>query len=315
MRSLVVALGLLVFGAADAGARPRPPTKGKATAPTARGKHARAATTAKGKAGARSMKATPAAAGKRESLGKTVTNNKTGKAKTSPTSQASKAGKAGGKRVGHAGKQIRRFDMPRGPISGQSLGAPWAGRLQAPAELAPNAGYFIRRPWRAYGTTTLVETVERIVSDVADRFYDTHPIAIGDLSAERGGHISDHSSHQSGRDVDIGLIFKRKPDAYPQSFVVGTADTLDLEATFVLVEEFAKTFEEAGGVQIIFLDFQIQGLLYKWALDNGETPEYLAKLFQYPHGRVAAGIVRHEPHHADHIHVRFRCPPSDAICR
>jgi hypothetical protein len=313
MRSLVVALGLLVLGAADADARPRPPTKGKTTAPAARGKHARSATTVKGKSGARSAKATSTAAGKRDAPGKP--------GKPDPKGNAASAGKTGaaskatGKRVGHAGKRIRRFDMPRGPISGQSLGAPWAGRLHDPAELAPGEGYVIRRPWRAYGTTTMVETVERIVRDVADRFYDTHPIAIGDLSAERGGHISDHSSHQSGRDVDIGLIFKRKPDAYPQSFVVGTADTLDLEATFVLVEEFARTFDEAGGVQIIFLDFHIQGLLYKWALDNGETPEYLAKLFQYPHGRVAAGIVRHEPHHADHIHVRFRCPPSDAICR
>ena len=120
-----------------------------------------------------------------------------------------------------------------------------------------------------------------------------------EVSAETGGRISEHSSHQSGRDIDIGLIFLEKPDAYPHSFVVGNADNLDLEATFVMVEEFAKTAQETGGVQMIFLDFDVQGLLYTWALENGESEEYLARLFQFPHGRGSSdGIVRHEPNHA-----------------
>jgi murein endopeptidase len=212
-------------------------------------------------------------------------------------------------------KRPRRYVMPRGPIDGQSLGAPWAGALHDAELLEPGEGYYIRRPWRAFGTSTMVDILERVVTDVADRFYDTHAIAIGDLSAETGGRITDHSSHQSGRDVDIGLIFKQRPLNYPDSFVVGTSDNLDLEATFVLVEELAKTASEAGGLQVMFLDFKVQGLLYVWALENGENPEYLAKLFQYPHGRgQCAGLVRHEPNHADHIHARFTCPPGDGHC-
>jgi murein endopeptidase len=227
--------------------------------------------------------------------------------------------KRGAKRVAHAERRSSRdrvYIMPRGPITGQSLGAPWAGRLHDAAELQPGPGYVIRRPWRAYGTTSTVAAVQHIVADVADRFYDTHAIAIGDISAAEGGRVSDHSSHQSGRDVDIGLIFKTQPPGYPASFVAGTADNLDLEATFVLVEEFAKTHDQPGGVQVIFLDFKVQGLLYNWALANGEDPAYLAKLFQFPSGRgESAGIVRHEPNHADHIHVRFQCPPDDALCK
>jgi murein endopeptidase len=282
MRALVVAFGLLAL-TSTADAKPRSKTKAKAASvDKKRGKQ-----TAKRDAAQRRSK--------RATKGK----------------QSRKA-----KRVAHAGRRIRRFEMPRGPITGQSLGAPWAGRLHDAAELHPGPGYVIRRPWRAFGTTAMVETVERIVTDVADRFYDTHSIAIGDLSAEQGGHISDHSSHQSGRDVDIGLIFTAKPAAYPDSFVVGTSENLDLEATFVLVEEFAKTHDAPGGVQVIFLDFKVQGLLYNWALQNGEDPTYLAKLFQFPHGRgECAGIVRHEPNHADHLHVRFQCPPDDTICR
>jgi hypothetical protein len=268
-------------------------------------------TTADAKRSSTKPKASAKVAAKREP------SKKLGDVSTRRPSKRDGKNKKGGKqKVALAAKRSHHYVMPRGPLDGQSLGAPWAGALREPAMLEPGDGYVIRRPWRAYGTSQTVETVERIVSDVAERFYDTHPIAIGDISAESGGRITDHSSHQSGRDIDIGLIFKQKPEGYPESFIVGTQDNLDLEATFVLVEEFAKTAKEPGGVQMMFLDFNLQKLLYDWALENGENPDYLATLFQYPHGRGScAGIVRHEPNHADHVHVRFQCPPGDSLCK
>lgn len=275
MRSLVVAIGLLAFLAA-ADAEPR---RAKKTA------------TAKADKARKAIK----------------------KSKTQKRSAKQRKGKK--QRLALATRKQRRFVI-RGPVSGQSLGACWLGRLRKPTRLGEGDGWYIRRPNRAFGTRATVQHVERVLADVVYRFPDIHTIAIGDLSAEQGGHISEHSSHQSGRDVDIGLIFNEKPAAYPQSFVVGTAENLDLEATFVLVEELARTAQETDGTQMIFLDFDVQKLLYDWALENGETPEYLATLFQYPHGRGAfAGLVRHEPHHADHIHVRFRCPRGDGSCR
>ncbi len=222
---------------------------------------------------------------------------------------------AGKKRVAFATRKHPRIVI-RGPIEGQSVGACWQGRLREAAKLHESDAWYIRRPYRSYGTQSTVDFVEHVLTDIVDRFPDIHRIAVGDISAETGGQISDHSSHQSGRDIDIGLIFSEKPANYPESFVTGTADNLDLEATFVLVEEFAKTAEAAGGVQMIFLDFNVQGLLYNWALENGETEEYLARLFQFPHGRgSSAGIVKHEPNHTDHIHVRFKCPGGDTACR
>lgn len=219
------------------------------------------------------------------------------------------------RRVAMTARKRPRIEI-HGPIIGQSVGAPWQGWLRDAAKLSENDAWVIRRPWRSYGTRATVDYVERVLTDIADRFPDIHPIAVGDISAEHGGQISEHSSHQSGRDIDIGLIFLKKPANYPDSFVTGTADNLDLEATFVLVEEFAKTAKEPGGVQMIFLDFNEQKLLYDWALENGETEEYLGTIFQYPHGRGSSeGIVRHEPNHTDHIHVRFRCPGGDSACR
>lgn len=290
MRALVVAIGLLSLSATADAKKSSKPTATKVSK-----KSTKSAKTARRVA--------------------TASDVSTRKPSTRDAKRGAKACK--GKKCKLADKKrVRRYIMPRGPIDGQSLGAPWAGALHDAAMLEPGEGYFIRRPWRSFGTQTMVDIIERVTTDVADRFYDTHVIAIGDLSAENGGHISDHSSHQSGRDVDIGLIFKQKPIGYPESFVVGTAENLDLEATFVLVEELAKTASEDGGALVLFLDFKVQGLLYNWALENGENPEYLAKLFQFPHGRgTCAGIVRHEPNHADHIHARFKCPSADGHCQ
>lgn len=202
------------------------------------------------------------------------------------------------------------------PVRGQSVGAPWAGRLANPVRLPAGDGYTIRRPQRAYGTRTTVELIERAVAELRDRFPEAHVLAIGDLSAEHGGAISDHHSHQSGRDADIGLVYKHKPAAYPQSFVRATADNLDAAATYALVDAFAATADRDGGVQVMFLDFDVQGVLCDWAEAHGVGAAHLARLFQYPHGRgVSAGLVRHEPNHDNHLHVRFQCPRGDHACR
>ncbi len=199
---------------------------------------------------------------------------------------------------------------------GQSIGAPWAGRLQHPTELPPGEGYVIRRPLRAFGTQVAVELIERAVVETLDAFPDQHVLAIGDLSTETGGLITQHRSHQSGRDVDIGLFYLEQPASYPASFVQATEDNLDCAATFKLLESFLATTNEDGGVLMIFLDFEVQGMLYAWAQDNGISERRLARIFQYPHGRASSeGFVRHVPNHDDHMHVRFKCPAEDTSCQ
>src|SRR5256885_6478793 len=37
--------------------------------------------------------------------------------------------------------------------------------------------------------------------------------------SEHGGAVTEHRSHQTGRDADIGLYYKQKPDSYPKDFV------------------------------------------------------------------------------------------------
>ena len=205
---------------------------------------------------------------------------------------------------------------PRELARGQSVGAPWAGRLQHPTQLPPGDGYHIRRPGRSFGTAATVELIERAIGETLEAFPDAHVLAIGDISAESGGPISEHRSHQSGRDVDIGLIYREQPAGYPAGFVHADANNLDCAATFTLIERFLASASEDGGALMIFLDFDVQGILYTWALDHGVSERRLGRIFQYPHGRGSgAGLVRHEPNHDNHLHVRFQCPNDDSACR
>jgi murein endopeptidase len=205
---------------------------------------------------------------------------------------------------------------PREVARGQSIGTPWAGRLQDPTQLPRSDAYHVRRPARAFGTQAAIELTERAIAETLEAFPDVHVLAIGDVSAERGGAITEHRSHQSGRDVDIGLYYLERPDGYPARFVTADVDSLDAAATFKLIENLLASTNEDGGVQMIFLDFDVQGILYYWALDAGVSERRLAKIFQYPHGRgTTAGLVRHEPNHDDHMHVRFKCPDEDTACR
>ena len=228
-----------------------------------------------------------------------------------PEKRSSKHAAKKAKRTAHSEAREKRFEV-KGPIHGQSVGAPWSGRLRDATELPAGDGYVIRRPWRAFGTKSTVEAIFHVIGRVREQFPDMHVLAIGDISAKEGGRISEHNSHQSGRDVDIGPVYYKKPRSYPDSFVVATEYNLDCEATYALVEEFAKT----GRVQMMFLDFRVQGLLVDWARANDIDEDHLRELFQFPHGRGSSeGMVRHEPNHQDHIHVRFRCPPGDTACR
>ena len=197
----------------------------------------------------------------------------------------------------------------------QSIGSPWSGHLQDATRLSIGDGTYIRRPYRAFGTKTTVEHVRRAVRATLASFPKIHVLAIGDLSAEHGGWISEHSSHRSGRDIDLGLFYKRKPAGYPESFVRATDTNLDRAATWNLLVNLLASHDKDGGVQVVFLDYDVQSLLYKWAQQSGVKPRTLDQIFQYPHGKGSSnGIVHHEPNHADHFHVRFRCAKADADC-
>lgn len=201
-------------------------------------------------------------------------------------------------------------------VAGQSSGRPQRGRLHDGQQLPSDPAYFRRRPQRAWGATHVVQQVRSAVAAVRMRHPRVHRLAIGDLSAPRGGPISEHHSHQSGRDVDLGLYYQKRPAGYPQAFVPRSAAALDLAATWSLIEALYEQSRHPGGPEKIFLDYEIQKELYLYAREQGISKNVLGKIFQYPQGPWTQGrLVQHVRKHDDHVHVRFACPPDDAGCQ
>jgi len=188
----------------------------------------------------------------------------------------------------------------------EPISKPWNGKLRGAERLPTGEGYRIRRPNRAFGAPHVVEHLKDAIAIVRALYPDVHTLAIGDLSAEHGGKLANHHSHQTGLDVDVGFFFHAMPEGYPDRFVAANTD-LDLAATWSLLTAFSRTTHLDNGVQMIFLDYDIQARLHAWARKRGTPDDQLASILQYPRGKDSlSGLVRHWPNHADHLHVRFK---------
>jgi murein endopeptidase len=218
------------------------------------------------------------------------------------------AGERDGDRDGdrvRVGADRKRGARPEHPAA-RGSGVPWNGELRGAERLPGDEGYLIRRPSRAYGASHVIDHLRGAIGVVRALYPDVHTLAIGDLSAEHGGKLDNHRSHQTGLDVDVGFYFRRLPAGYPDRFAPADA-SLDLAATWALLTAFARTTALDDGVEIIFLDHAVQRRLYAWAHARGTPDADLATLLQYPRGKdTQVGLVRHWPNHADHLHVRFK---------
>lgn len=201
-------------------------------------------------------------------------------------------------------------------VPGQSRGRPQRGTLVDGAKLPYSPQYYRRRPEWVYGAQHVIDHVRRAIASVNHQHPTVHRLAIGDISAPGGGVLPGHGSHQSGRDVDLGLYYRAVPADYPQQFVRAKDAKLDAAATWALVRALVDAAKTSTGPEKIFLDYGVQGQLYEAARKAGYSRAKLKKIFQYPDGRWARErLVQHEPKHDDHLHVRFKCPPRDATCK
>ncbi|MFO7563873.1 MAG: penicillin-insensitive murein endopeptidase [Enhygromyxa sp.] len=201
-------------------------------------------------------------------------------------------------------------------LTGQSRGTPSHGWLHKPTQLPRSGHYYRRRLERTYAAAHVVDQTLNAIHEARQSFPNAHRLAIGDLSDQDGGPLSGHASHQSGRDIDIGFYYRKVPAGYPEAFVNATKDNFDAAATWALLEPFVRSVGKPGGVQKVFIDYEVQGWLYEAARKDGWSKRKLVDVFQYPDGRYAKhGIVRHVANHRDHMHVRFTCVPEDGGCK
>lgn len=201
-------------------------------------------------------------------------------------------------------------------VAGQSIGRPQRGALSNGVQLPRSGQYYRRRPEWAYGAQHVVDHTLAAIAEVNRQHPKVHRLAIGDLSAPKGGTLPGHGSHQSGRDIDLGLYYRTVPDGYPDEFVSISRAKLDAAATWTLVQALYEASKTPGGPEMVFLDYEVQRALYEHARKDGVAKATLKKIFQYPDGKWAQDrLVQHVPKHDDHIHVRFECPPRDGKCR
>ena len=169
--------------------------------------------------------------------------------------------------------------------------------------LISGPGYKTRRRSRSWGTFLTVNTLIDVFTEHHRKFPRGYAIRVDDLSRKGGGHLKPHKSHRTGRDVDIRYPLKVKTDSY----VKANAKNIDLPRAWHLIHSFMKT----GKVTFLFIDYKLQKLFYQQALKEKIPEETLKEWFQYPSGKkVLRGIIRHEPGHATHLHVRFHREPK-----
>jgi len=194
----------------------------------------------------------------------------------------------------------------------ESIGLPSRGSIEYAVPMVEGPGRrLLAVPNRTWATAETIAVLDRVLDQWADRG-DVQAILVGNLSNREGGKLEPHSTHQSGRDVDLG---------YPQKLGKGAeltwqeirADNLDAAETWELLKLLVAT----EAVEEIYVDRSIQKLLHEDAVANERVPEAsLKRWMEYPRPTGTADtVIKHVPGHTDHLHVRFACPKSHARCK
>lgn|GEM_PF-1069629 len=202
--------------------------------------------------------------------------------------------------------EIVEIPMPVPLILPVSIGSPESGRLVGGEKMPEGPGWFLKTPSYAYGTTETITGVINCIADVQRKFPNTPDLVIGHLSKKKGGKFKPHKSHASGRDIDVSYYLKEEV----KKFVKVTPENFDVKRT----AEFVMCLANSGDVEYIFIDRYIQEMLYSY-LEKKLSKEALDSLIQFPRpDEKRLGIIRHEDGHDDHMHIRFKCPPTSRNC-
>ncbi|NOZ01312.1 MAG: LysM peptidoglycan-binding domain-containing protein [Deltaproteobacteria bacterium] len=206
----------------------------------------------------------------------------------------------------------------RGPcVQSESIGKASHGRLKNGVSIDPDGdnkgnGWVIAARRTALWATP--ETKKYVYKCAAKyRAYfpkrKAAPIAIGDLSRRHGGRFPPHLSHQSGRDVDIGFINKKRPSKTGR-FRRTTPRTLDHYKQWVLT----KCFLDNPQTQYIFMEHSLVRSLKRYvkSLYRKRRPKMRKYLSYFPGG--SKHVIRGDKEHRSHMHVRFKCPKGDRKC-
>lgn len=186
-----------------------------------------------------------------------------------------------------------------------SVGGVTSGSLESPCRIAASGPGYVSTNKNGFGTEETIALLQWAAALMAEQFPGSPPLVIGAISKAEGGLYPPHKSHQSGRDVDLGYP---RTDRAARQFLPTDSSTLDTERLWSLLDAWLAS----GRLGFVFMDYDLQAVLYQDLLDHGYSERQLSPIFQYPAAKSAPqGLIRHAAGHADHLHVRFRCPETD----
>ncbi|KIG19257.1 Membrane-bound lytic murein transglycosylase D precursor [Enhygromyxa salina] len=187
-----------------------------------------------------------------------------------------------------------------------SVGTPSNGKLINALQLPENKQlYTLRRPDEAYGSSHTLDNLQLAIARWRRDSGFTGALKIGAISKQGGGKLKPHSSHRSGRDVDIRLPVVARGGSAEQ------ISDVDWDALWGLVMALVDT----GEVQTIYLTTDRQKHLLAAAKRAGADQATIEHVLQYPEkSGHNNGIVRNQSGHTAHIHVRFNCAPNETRC-
>ncbi len=199
-----------------------------------------------------------------------------------------------------------RYKKDPASVGPLALGAPNAGALINGVQMPKSDKWIVQDPSCAWGTQETIDAIAKSIEKVYAEHPGSPPLAIGHISSKKGGHLSPHKSHQSGRDVDLGYYH-----APPKSvFVRATENNLDLQRTWALVKVIVTETE----TDLVLIDTGIQRILAKYALAHGEDEAFVDRVFQV-RDKHPSPLVRHARGHGNHLHVRFSSPIAQQLGR
>ncbi len=164
---------------------------------------------------------------------------------------------------------------------------------------------FVLAPGRrnTFGTPATVRHVKQCMARYRASHPKGSPVNIGDISAKDGGHVGNHASHQSGRDVDLGYLTK-PPQARGFFNREATSANLDVPKQWTVVRCLLDNRE----TKFIFASWTVVNALKAYVSRNRALRSRYLKFF-------TNGVIQGDNEHLTHLHVRFRCPKGDRMCR
>ncbi|MDP3499898.1 MAG: penicillin-insensitive murein endopeptidase [Myxococcales bacterium] len=178
------------------------------------------------------------------------------------------------------------------------------GRLinAIPFPEAPDGGaWSVIVPKDCWTTDETADAVINAANQLRAWFPAGAPVRVGQVSGPEGGFLAPHRTHQSGRDVDIGLFYPRG-----EPYRVSEREkVMDVAMNWA----FVKSLLMHGDVHFVLLDWRVQNVLYSYARRKGEDRAWLDSLFKA--GRRSVFI--HAPMHRDHFHVRYWNPRAQEL--